>query len=57
MHARHVYRADRIRWNARFKNIVRALPNGERVLDYRRFHDVVSAEDAREERTAGRRAR
>ncbi len=57
MHARHVYRADRIRWNARFRDIVRVFPSGERVVDYRRFHDIVPAEGVREDRTPARKAR
>jgi inward rectifier potassium channel len=43
IHARHAYPADRIRWNARFEEIVRTLPSGVREVDYRKFHDVVPA--------------
>ncbi|HYG69306.1 MAG TPA: potassium transporter, partial [Anaeromyxobacteraceae bacterium] len=45
-HARHVYRAKAIRFGARFRDIVRALPNGLRAVDYRKFHDAVPVEDA-----------
>lgn len=53
LHARHVYRADRLRWNARFRDVVRTLPNGLRAVDYRRFHEwtAVEGEGARPERT------
>ena len=29
-----------IRWNARLVDILHTEPDGTRVLDYRRFHDV-----------------
>lgn len=54
IHARHVYSASRIRWNARFKEIVTVLPDGARQVDYRRFHDVVLTEASRAERTPRR---
>ena len=57
IHARHAYPAERIRWNARFQEIVTVLPGGARQLDYRRFHGVVPAEEARPERTPRRTAR
>lgn len=57
IHARHVYPAGRIRWDARFRDIVKLLADGRRVVDYRRFHDVVAAEERRPERTPARRAR
>ncbi len=39
IHARHSYRIDDVRWNARFVDIL--TPGPERsVIDYRRFHDV-----------------
>jgi inward rectifier potassium channel len=44
IHARHVYRASDVVWNARFREIVHLLPNGMRAIDYRRFHDVVPAD-------------
>ncbi len=59
LHARHVYRADQIRWNARFRDIVRTLRSGARAVDYRRFHEAVAVEDRRAERSdrTPRRAR
>lgn len=57
-HARHVYRAKAIRFSARFREIVRTLPNGLRAVDYRKFHDVVAVEDApAAERSPARRSR
>ncbi len=46
VHARHVYRASRIRWGARFREISRQLPDGRHAIDYRKFHKTVSIEDA-----------
>jgi inward rectifier potassium channel len=56
IHARHVYPAPRIRWSARFRDIVRTLPSGVRVVDYRRFHETTPVEVDAGERTP-RRAR
>jgi len=41
VHARHVYRADEIVWNARFVDILSRAEDGQRRIDYRRFHEVV----------------
>jgi inward rectifier potassium channel len=57
IHARNAYPAERIHWGARFREIVTVLPDGARQIDYRRFHDVVPAEDARPERTPRRAVR
>jgi inward rectifier potassium channel len=40
IHARHSYLADELEWNARMVDIIRVEPDGRRVVDYRRFHDV-----------------
>jgi inward rectifier potassium channel len=40
IHARHAYGPDEIIWNAQFVDVVSALPDGTRVIDYGRFHDV-----------------
>ncbi len=59
VHARHVYPASRIRWNARFREIVKLREDGKRVIDYRKFHKSVPVEEepARAERGPGRKAR
>jgi inward rectifier potassium channel len=57
VHARHVYPASRIRWNARFREIVKQLPDGRHAVDYRKFHKTASLEEAAPERTPARRAR
>lgn len=59
VHARHVYPASRLRWNARFREIVRMREDGRRVIDYRKFHKTVAVEDAEvaAEPRAGRRGR
>jgi inward rectifier potassium channel len=44
IHARHVYPARRLRWDANFAPLACVLPDGRRALDYRRFHDVLAAE-------------
>lgn len=46
VHARHVYEAGRIRWNERFREIVKLRPDGRRAIDYRKFHRTVPAEAA-----------
>ena len=46
VHARHVYRASRISWGARFREISRQLSDGRHAIDYRKFHKTVSAEEA-----------
>jgi inward rectifier potassium channel len=40
VHARHAYTAGDIVWNQRFVDILRE-ENGERIVDYARFHDLV----------------
>ncbi len=45
VHARHVYRANRIRWGARFREILKQLPTGRYAIDYRKFHKTVSSEE------------
>src|SRR5512138_433634 len=45
VHARHVYRASRIRWGARFREILKQLPTGRYAIDYRKFHKTTSVED------------
>jgi inward rectifier potassium channel len=61
VHARHVYPASRVRWNARFREIVKVRDDGTRVIDYRKFHRTTPMDEAaaaeRAERTPGRRAR
>jgi inward rectifier potassium channel len=41
IHARHSYVAEEIVWNRRFADVLSRLADGTRVIDYRRFHDVV----------------
>ncbi len=41
IHARRIYEAEDIVWNARFADVLRNLPDGQLELDYRKFHDVV----------------
>lgn len=62
VHARHVYAASRIRWNVRFREIVKALPGGKHAIDYRKFHKTAPVDDptpepSATERTPARRAR
>jgi inward rectifier potassium channel len=51
IHARHAYAPDDIVWNVQFVDVLTSLPDGRRVVDYRKFHDVkpaswLSEEDA-----------
>lgn len=60
VHARHVYPASRLRWNSRFREIVKVLPDGRHAVDYRKFHKVTPVEEAAAtppERTPARKAR
>lgn len=41
IHARHVYIAPEIIWNMQFADILLRKSNGDRYIDYSRFHDVV----------------
>ena len=40
IHARHVYSAADIMWDKEFVDVLTEAPDGGRVLDYRKFHDV-----------------
>jgi inward rectifier potassium channel len=40
IHARHVYSAADIMWDKEFVDVLSEAPDGGRVLDYRKFHDV-----------------
>ena len=40
IHARHSFVASEIVWNMRFVDIILKSPDGGRVVDYTRFHDV-----------------
>jgi len=44
IHARHSFVASEIVWNMRFVDIVLRKPDGGRVVDYTRFHDVKPVE-------------
>jgi inward rectifier potassium channel len=44
VHARHIYAAGAIAWNARFADILSPSVNGRRRLDFARFHDVLPLE-------------
>ncbi len=45
IHARYSYLPDEIVWDARFADIMSQLPDGRRLVDYARFHDVVATEE------------
>ncbi len=40
-HGRYSYIADELRFDARFVDVIQVAPDGTRVFDFRRFHDVV----------------
>jgi len=42
-HGRHSYIADEIAFGTRFVDVISVAPDGTRVFDFRRFHDVVAA--------------
>jgi inward rectifier potassium channel len=41
IHARYRYRIEDVILGARFADVLSSLPDGTRVIDYRRFHEVV----------------
>jgi inward rectifier potassium channel len=41
IHARRIYQADEVVWNARFADVLSNRPDGQLQLDYTKFHDVV----------------
>jgi inward rectifier potassium channel len=41
IHARHIYEAEQVVWDARFVDVMSNTPDGLLQIDYRRFHDVV----------------
>jgi len=41
VHARHVYAAEELLFGQRFVDVIEVLPDGSRLIDYRRFHDVM----------------
>lgn len=45
IHARHSFVAAEIIWNMRFVDIILRSPDGKRVVDYTRFHDVKGVEE------------
>ncbi|WP_218082634.1 ion channel [Anthocerotibacter panamensis] len=42
IHARHSFVTEEILWNMRFVDIVSQTPDGQRTIDFSRFHEVVS---------------
>ncbi len=45
IHARHSFVTAEIIWNMRFVDIILIKPDGNRVVDYTRFHEVKAVED------------
>ena len=45
VHARHTYGANEILWNNQFADIFHHTPDGDRYIDYNRFHDVFPLDD------------
>ena len=43
IHARRIYGAHEVVWNARFADVLSNGPDGRLVLDYGKFHDVIDA--------------
>ena len=44
IHARHYYLSEEVLWDMRFVDIFYTKPDGRRVIDYTRFHEVTSLE-------------
>ncbi len=45
IHARHGYSPDALVWNSQFVDLFTLGHDGQRYLDYRRFHEVIACED------------
>lgn len=41
IHARHTYQLDDLVWGARFADVISVDPDGTRVIDYAKFHEIV----------------
>lgn len=50
IHARHIYTLDQIIWNMRFVDVMFTSAEGQRYVDYRHFHEVVSLEKSDSQR-------
>lgn len=44
VHARHNYDMSQLLWNMKFVDVLEVLPGGDRVIDYRDFHQVTPFE-------------
>jgi inward rectifier potassium channel len=42
IHARRIYGAHEIVWNARFADVLSNGPDGRLILDYTKFHEVIA---------------
>jgi inward rectifier potassium channel len=47
VHVRYSYTARDIVWGGQFVDVLSRLPDGQRRIDYPRFHDVVRIDPAR----------
>ncbi len=41
IHARHTYQLDDLVWGARFADVISVDPDGTRVIDYAKFHEIM----------------
>jgi inward rectifier potassium channel len=44
VHSRHTYGTQSILWNYRFIDTIHLLPNGDRAIDYSKFHEIRAIE-------------
>jgi inward rectifier potassium channel len=44
IHARHSFVASEVLWDMRFVDIISRTPEGKRVVDYTRFHEVMTVD-------------
>src|SRR5262249_39564035 len=47
VHARYVYAASDLVWGARFVDVLSRRPDGQRWIDYPRFHDIIRVDPMR----------
>jgi len=45
IHARHTYEPDAVVLDARFADVISTKPDGSRIIDYTRFHEVEPAKE------------
>lgn len=48
IHASHFYAIEDLRWNRQFVDVIELQPNGDRHIDYTKFHQTIPAKEIRD---------